>query len=95
VLSLALLVLVAAVGAVVVPIIRVELIDAGWRLAQGRLTELSAAAGRLTAAMNACVVLWRALIAPLAAYVLVTAALAGLVCAAFATALSRVALGRS
>jgi hypothetical protein len=94
VLSLALLLLVAAGSAIVVPVVRLELTGAFWRLAQGRLIEFFQGAQRLDAAMNACVVLWQALIVPLAAYAAVLAALACLMGAAFATVLRRVALSR-
>jgi hypothetical protein len=93
--SLAVLALLLVGGAVVIPIIRLELADAARRVAAGQLMEILEPVLRAGATLNACIVLWRALIEPLAAYAFVLAALSCLVCAAFATALSRAPFGRS
>ena len=53
------------------------------------------AGGRLEATMNAVVILWRAIVKPIAPYVFAFAALMGGACAVFAAALSHVAFGRT
>ena len=53
------------------------------------------ASGRLEATMNAVVILWRAVIRPVAPYVFAFAALMCGACAVFAAALNHVAFGRT
>jgi hypothetical protein len=53
------------------------------------------AGGRLEATMNAVVILWRAIVKPIAPYVFAFAALMGGACAVFAAALNHVAFGRT
>jgi hypothetical protein len=56
--------------------------------------DLSAAASRADAALNAGRVVWKALFEPLAVYALSLVALMALACAAVGTALNRLAFGR-
>ena len=53
------------------------------------------AGGRLEATMNAVVILWRAIVKPIAPYVFAFAALMGGACAVFAAALNHLAFGRT
>jgi hypothetical protein len=56
---------------------------------------LVGAGGRLEATMNAVVILWRAIVRPVAPYVFAFAALMCGACAVFAAALNHVAFGRT
>jgi hypothetical protein len=56
---------------------------------------LVGAGGRLEATMNAVVILWRAIVKPIAPYVFAFAALMCGACAVFAAALNHVAFGRT
>ena len=57
--------------------------------------DVAGAGGRLEATMNAVVILWRAIVKPIAPYVFAFAALMGGACAVFAAALNHVAFGRT
>jgi hypothetical protein len=68
---------------------------AASRLAPGAMSEVADTASRVYAAINAGRVVWRALIEPLAVYAFVLVALMCVACAAFGTALDRVAFDRT
>jgi hypothetical protein len=68
---------------------------AASRLAPQAISEVAGTASRVDAAINAGRVVWRALIEPLAAYAFVLVALMCVACAAFGTALDRVAFDRT
>jgi hypothetical protein len=68
---------------------------AASRLAPGAMSEVADTASRVDAAINAGRVVWRALIEPLAVYAFVLVALMCVACAAFGTALDRVAFDRT
>jgi hypothetical protein len=65
------------------------------RFVPAAFVEMLGAAGRVDATMNAGRVVWRALVEPIATYALVIVVLMCVACAAFGTALNRVAFGRT
>ena len=100
--SLAALALVVAGGTVLIPgaqaaagDVTSRLVPAVSRFVPGAVSDVLAAASRVDATMNAGRVVWRTLVEPLATYAFVIVALMCGACAAFGTALNRVAFGRS
>jgi hypothetical protein len=90
VVSMAALVLLLVGGAMLIPSAEA----AASTLASGPMSAAAAIAQRAEATINAVRVLWRALGEPLVPYAFALVMLMCLACAAFATALNRVALGR-
>ena len=68
---------------------------AASRFAPRAISEVADTASRVDATINAGRVVWRALIEPLASYAFVLVALMCVACAAFGTALNRVAFDRT
>jgi hypothetical protein len=92
--SLAVLAMIVVGGAVLLTDARAAAGDVTSRLAPGAIREVVETANRLDAAVNACRVLWRALLEPFAAYAFALVLVMWLACAAFGTVLNRVAFGR-
>ena len=90
VVSMAALVLLFVASAILIPIAQ----TAASTLAARPMTAAAAAAQRAAVAIDAVRVLWRALGEPFVPYAFALVMLMCLACAAFATALNRVALGR-
>jgi hypothetical protein len=93
--SVAALALIVVAGALLMPSARVAAGDAALRLAPGVLSDVAQTANRVDATMNAGRVVWRALLEPLVAYAFALVVLMVLACAAFGTALNRIAFGRT
>ncbi|MEP7304984.1 MAG: hypothetical protein ABJA98_05660, partial [Acidobacteriota bacterium] len=93
--SLLVLALLVAGVALLMPGALAAVGGAASRLAPGAISEVAGTASRVDAAINAGRVVWRALIEPLASYVFVLVALMCVACAAFGTALDRVAFDRT
>ncbi len=88
-LSLATLALLLVGISLVIPTVQGQAADAAWRLTGGRLADLKDVAQRVDAVTNGCLVLWRALVEPLAPYAIAMFALTCLLCALSGTALNR------
>jgi hypothetical protein len=93
--SLAALVLLVVGGAMLMPSARAAADEAAARFLPGVPSEVADTAHRVDATMNAGRVVWRALLEPLAAYAFALVVLMCLACAAFGTALNRIAFGRT
>jgi hypothetical protein len=90
--SLAVLALIVAGGAVLVPSARAAVDGVTSGLAPQMMREVADSTHRVDATMNAAWVLWRALLEPLTAYAFALVVLMCLACAALGTALNHVAL---
>jgi len=94
VVSTAALVVLLVGSAMLLPSAQAAADGARSALATGPIGEMAAIAGRAEVTVNAARVLWRALIEPFVAYAFALVVLMCLACAAFVTALNRIAFGR-
>jgi hypothetical protein len=94
VVSIAALALLLVASAIVMPSAQAAAGGVGSALASGPIGEMTAIARRADLAINAVRVLWHALVEPLVAYAFALVVVMCLACAAFVTALNRVAFGR-
>jgi len=92
--SIAVLVLIAAVGAVLVPEAQQVVLDSIAARASHLTSAIAAASRQLETSFTAARVVWRAIAAPIAPYAFVVVASMWLACVAFGTALNRIAFGR-